>query len=101
MKINILIYLKYIIYYFIISFHLILKRINNSINKIKNIIDSNKYLTLFLDRKKENYSLNLDINNIYDINPNIKNYLLLIENSESIDWFINNIIYQKWKSFEI
>jgi len=94
--------------YFILSilcFHIILSRINTSINGIINTIDNNKYLRLFLERHKETYSLNIELDELNNYNPNqlhFKNYLLEIENGDSIDWLIlNNITSQKWRSFEI
>ncbi len=100
-------YIKTSIYFLlsILTFHIVLSHINNSIDGIRNTIDSNRYLRQFLDRKKENYSININLNDLNGINDNkinFKNYLLELENGESIDWLIiNNITSQKWKSFEI
>jgi hypothetical protein len=89
----------------IIGFHIILVRINNSIDSIRNTIDNNRYLRLFLERKPDDYSLNIELEELDQINSNqinLKNYLLEIENGNSIDWMIiNNITSQPWKSFEI
>ena len=94
--------------YFILSiyiFHILLSNINGSIDGIRNTIDNNRYLRQFLDRKTENYSLNINLQDLNTINNNqinFKNYLLEIENGESLDWLIiNNITSQQWKSFEI
>ena len=94
--------------YFILSitfFHIILVSIDDSIASIRNIIDNNKYLRLFLERKTDNYSLNIELDELNNMNSNqinFKNYLLEIENGNSIDWMIiNNITSQPWKSFEI
>ena len=94
--------------YFILSilcFHIILSKINTSISGIINIVDNNKYLRLFLERHKETYSLNIELDDLNNYNSNqlhFKNYLLEIENGDSIDWLIlNNITAQKWAPFEI
>lgn len=94
--------------YFLISvltFHFILADISNNTDSIKSLIDNNKYIRLFLSRKKESYQLNIELSELNSYNPNqlnLKNYLLGIENGDSIDWMIlNNIINQNWKPFEI
>jgi len=94
--------------YFILcitSFHFILKEIHDSIDKIRNTIDNNRYLRLFLERKKDSYSLNIELNELDNYNSNqinFKNYLLELENGDSIDWMIiNNVTSQNWKSFDI
>lgn len=95
------------IYFFlsIIAFHFIITNIYDNIDEIKSIIDNNRYIRLFLERKKETYNLNIELSelNNYNINElNFKNYLLEIENGDSIDWMIlNNVTNQKWKSFEV
>ena len=95
------------IYFFIsiIPFHIIISNIHNNIDGIKSIIDNNRYIRLFLERKKESYKLNIELSELanYNINElNFKNYLLEIENGDSIDWMIlNNVINQKWKPFEV
>ena len=95
------------IYFFIsvIPFHFIINNISDSIDEIKSFIDNNRYIRLFLERKKETYNLNIELSelNSYNTNElNFKNYLLEIENGDSIDWMIlNNVINQKWKSFEV
>ena len=95
------------IYFFIsvIPFHFIITNISDNIDGIKSIIDNNRYIRLFLERKKETYNLNMELSELDSYNTNelnFKNYLLEIENGDSIDWMIlNNVINQKWKSFEV
>lgn len=94
--------------YFLISiipFHYIITCISNNRDKINFIINNNRYIRLFLERKKDNYNMNIELSNLNNYNNNelsFKNYLLELENGDSIDWMIlNNVITQPWKSFEI
>lgn len=94
--------------YFLISiipFHFIISNISDNIDGIKSLIDNNRYIRLFLERKKDTYSLNIELSELNSYNSNqlnFKNYLLEIENGDSIDWMIlNNVTNQNWKSFEI
>lgn len=94
--------------YFLISiipFHYIITCISNNRDKINFTINNNRYIRLFLERKKDNYSMNIELSKLNTYNNNeltFKNYLLEVENGESIDWMIlNNVIVQPWKSFEI
>ena len=96
-----------VIYFFIciIPFHYIITSISDYRDKINFIINNNRYIRLFLERKRENYGMNIELSSLSNYNNNeltFKNYLLEIENGDSIDWMIlNNVIVHQWKPFEI
>ena len=96
-----------VIYFFIciIPFHYIITSISDYRDKINFIINNNRYIRMFLERKKDNYGMNIELSTLGDYNNNeltFKNYLLEIENGDSIDWMIlNNVIVHQWKPFEI
>ena len=59
-----------------------------------------KNVNFFINYNFENNSI--ELNNINQNELSFKNYLIDIENSQSIDWIIfNEIIRQKWKQFEV
>lgn len=96
-----------LIYYafFCIFFQYYLLEINSNITYLKSICSKNKSINDYITRKKNIYlfeNSSIQINNINQNELSFKNYLIDIENAQSIDWIIfDTIINQKWNQFDI
>lgn len=94
-------YLNVIIFtILLLSFHVILNKNDDKIKDLKQYTANSKYMRLFLDRKNDNYKIDIDNYNLKEIS--LKNFILDLENGNSIDWYIfNKILNEEWGSFEI
>jgi len=100
-------YYTNVIYYVIFSsfFQYYLTKINDSNDYLNSLCTKNRSINDYISRKKNIYLFennSIELNNINQNELSFKNYLIDIENSQSIDWIIfNEIIRQKWKQFEV
>jgi hypothetical protein len=96
-----------IIYYLIFCtiFQNYLSKISDANDYLNSLCTKNRSINDYISRKKNIYLFeenSIELNNINQHELNFKNYLIDIENSQSIDWIIfNEVIRQKWKDFEI
>ena len=96
-----------LVYYafFCIFFQYYLLEINLNVYYLKSVCSKNKSINDYILRKKNIYLFeknSLEINKINQNELSFKNYLIDIENSQSIDWIIfDTIINQKWSQFDI
>ena len=89
----------YIIFLLIIQYYLNI--LDDNIKKLKYINDKSIYIKNYLIRKNELYKIN-DLENTDQKELNIKNFIIDIENSESIDWNIfSNVLQQNLNKFDI
>lgn len=86
-------------------FQYFLAKISSANDYLYSLCTKNRSINDYISRKKNIYLFEekgIELNNINQNELNFKNYLIDIENSQSIDWIIfNEIIRQDWKSFEI
>ena len=82
----------------ILGFHIIINKIKNNIDDLKQFSASNKYMNAILGRKKENYII--DVKNINGIN--LKHMLLDIENACTLDWMVfNGVLDMEFSGFDL
>lgn len=95
------------IYFIIFSliFHYYLSKIDDNIEYLNSICSKNRSLHDYIKRKKNIYSFetnSIDLNNINMNELSFKNYIIDIENAQTIDWLIfDKIINRPWRAFEI
>ena len=86
-------------------FHYYLSKIDNDIDYLKSTCIKNRSISDYITRKKNIYFFESNAIELENINSNelsFKNYLVDVENSQSIDWLIfDKIINEKWRDFEI
>lgn len=94
--------------YFIIFcclFQYFLAKINNANDYLGSLCTKNRSINGYISRKKNIYLFEengIELNNINQNELSFKNYLIDIENSQSIDWIIfDRVIGQDWKKLEI
>ena len=91
--------------FFCIFFQYYLLEISSNVTYLKSICSKNKSINEYISRKKNIYlfeSNSIQINKINQNELSFKNYLIDIENAQSIDWIIfDTIINQKWNQFDI
>ncbi len=89
---------------FCILFHYYLNIIDDNIKYLKSLNDKNTHIKQYITRKKNLYTVQID-NNLSNIDPNeinFKNFILDMENGQSIDWLIfTNILQQSLRPIEI
>ena len=100
-------------YYIGVSYYIIfccffqyfLAKISGANDYLYSLCTKNRSINDYISRKKNIYLFEekgIELNNINQNELNFKNYLIDIENSQSIDWIIfNEIIRQDWKKLEI
>lgn len=86
-------------------FHYYLSKIDSDIDYLKSICVKNRSISDYISRRKNIYFFESNAIELENINTNelsFKNYLVDVENSQSIDWIIfDKIINEKWRDFEI
>ena len=89
---------------FCLSFHYYLNIIDDNIKYLKSLNDKNTNIKQYIIRKKNLYTVQID-NNFENIDSNelkFKNFILDMENGESLDWLIfSNILQQPLRPIEI
>lgn len=93
----------YVFFCFFFQYYLL--EINSNISYLKSICSKNKSINDYISRKKNIYLFennSIQINKINQNELSFKNYLIDIENAQSIDWIIfDTIINQKWNQFDV
>ena len=86
----------------VISFHIILDKINGFIDDLKQFSSNDDRMQRFLIRKKENYKINIDTKSADVQSILMKHILLDIENAQIIDWQrFNSILNKNLASFSL
>ncbi len=89
---------------FCIFFHYSSSIIDDNIKYLKSLNDKNINIKEYIHRKKNLYNIQID-NNLSNIDSNelnFKNFILDIENANSLDWLIySNILNQNLRKIEI
>jgi|SaaInlStandDraft_5_1057022.scaffolds.fasta_scaffold06358_6 hypothetical protein len=89
---------------FCILFHCYTNIIDDNIKYLKSLNDKNTHIKEYITRKKNLYTIKID-NDLSKIDTNeinFKNFILDMENGQSIDWLIfSNILQQPLRPIEI
>jgi hypothetical protein len=82
----------------ILGFQIIINKIKNNLDDLKQYSANNRFMNRILGRKKENYIV--DLENIGVIS--VKHMLLDIENAETLDWIVfNKVLDMEFTGFDL